>query len=191
MTTWLLLNSIGLAIVAAVLYLVLRQLGFVLRRVGPVSARSTPVGPRVGENLTSHIRDLMREGSGDKATLLVFVSDVCAICAAVKAGAETLAEAWKRDAQILLVYDCNHPDEEQPLRRLAPSLFVQRSIAMRTDVGVTFVPFAVVMDRKGLVIGKGLVNDISHLESLLELAQAKQADAARLAADVHSPAQPV
>jgi methylamine dehydrogenase accessory protein MauD len=191
MTTWLLLNSIGLAIVAAILYLVLRQLGFVLRRIGPVSARSTPVGPRIGENLTSHIRDLVRDGSGDKATLLVFVSDVCSICSSVKAGAEKLAEAWKRDAQILLVYDCNHPHEEQPLRKLTPALFVRRSLSMRTDVGVTFVPFAVVMDRDGLVIGKGLVNDISHLESLLELAQAKQAEASRLGSGVHSPAQPV
>ena len=42
MTTWLALNSLGLAAGSVVLYLLLRQLGYILRRVGPSGAPGTP-----------------------------------------------------------------------------------------------------------------------------------------------------
>jgi hypothetical protein len=55
-------------------------------------------------------------------------------------------------------------------------MFFKRACNMRERVGATFVPFAVATDRNGLVTGKGLVNEIAHLESLLEQAKSKAID---------------
>src|SRR5512145_193245 len=105
MTSWLLINSIGLAIVTFILYLVLRQLGFVLHRVGPPGARGGVDGPRIGENVRHAFPEAMTR-LRRRPKLIVFVSEACSICSVVKVGAHELAKAWRKDADILLVYDC-------------------------------------------------------------------------------------
>lgn len=168
MTIWLLLNSVGLAIVSAVLYLLLRQMGYVLRRVGPTGARGTPEGPRIGENLTHYMPELAAGRLRAKAKLIVFVSDACSICAEIKLGAEALAKAWRSDADILLVYDCESTMPDTDWKEIAPGLFSRRACNLRRQANATFVPFAIVTDTAGTVVNKGLVNEIGHLESLLE-----------------------
>src|SRR5690242_12135626 len=93
MMMWLLLNSVGLAGIAAVLFLVLRQIGFLLQRVGLSGARGTSEGPRIGENLAHYLPQL--RDSGKKAKLIVFGADSCSICSRVRSGAEELAKSWK------------------------------------------------------------------------------------------------
>lgn len=39
----------------------------------------------------------------------------------------------------------------------------------RTEAGVQSVPYGVCINEEGKVVGKGLVNNISHIESLLEI----------------------
>lgn len=180
MTTWLLLNSLALAAVSAVLYVVLRQLGFVLHRVGPTGARSTPEGPRIGENVSHYLPNVAEIESPRKARLIVFASDACSICAAIRSGAEELARSWRQDADILLIYDCENEGDASPLRRAAQGLFVMRDCHLRRSLGATFVPFGIVTDSAGTVVGKGLVNEIAHLESLLELERSKATDVAPL-----------
>jgi hypothetical protein len=105
MNTWLLLNSLGLAVVCAVMYLVVRQLGYVLHRVTPTGARSSPDGPRIGENVAHYFPEMSQETMRAKAKLIVFLSTECSICAVIRAGAEELSRTWKSDAHIFLVYD--------------------------------------------------------------------------------------
>lgn len=168
MTTWLILNSIGLATVGVVLYLLLRQMGYVLRRVGPTGARGTPEGPRIGENLTHYLPELGAGRRKEKAKLIVFVSEACSICAEIKSGAEDLAKAWRNEADILLVYDCEGASSDTPCKEVSRGLFSMRACNLRRQVGASFVPFAVITDSAGTVVNKGLVNEIGHLESLLE-----------------------
>jgi hypothetical protein len=173
MTLWLLLNSLALVLQGIVLYLVLRQIGFVLRRVTPVGARGTPEGPRIGENLAHHVPQIADGEFRAKAKLIVFVSNECSICKVIREDAVALARAWSRDAAIWLVYDCSDEGDASVLTRLSSGLHEMRSFHMRRDLGVTFVPFAIVVDRSGSVAGKGLVNEIGHMESLLELERSR------------------
>ena len=181
MTAWLILNSIGLVCVSAIVYLVLRQLGFVLNRVGPVGARSTTEGPRVGENVTHHFPELVSDGSHARSKLIVFVSDSCSVCKLIRNGAEELCKVWRRDADILLIYDATEEAGPTPLQRHSPGLFIKRDRDLRRSLGATFVPFGLVTDWSGNVVGKALVNEIAHLESLLELERAKRGSSSSVA----------
>jgi hypothetical protein len=173
MMTWLLLNSVGLAGIAAVLFLVLRQIGFLLQRVGLSGARGTAEGPRIGENLAHYLPQLQQRDSGKKAKLIIFGSDSCSICSRVRSGAEELAKSWKADADILLIYDCLEESDQTEFQRISTGLFFKRDCHLRRSLGATFVPFGIVTDPTGTVAGKGLVNEIGHLESLLELEKSK------------------
>lgn len=173
MMTWLCLNSVGLALVSLVLYFTLRQIGFVLIRVGPPGARVSPQGPRVGEHVGEHLAQLagmeLQPGAA-KARLLVFGADSCSICAPVKAAALDLARSWQRDADILIIYDCEPGAAPARVEKLGAGLYFTRDGELRRQLGVRSVPFAMMTDSSGVVLGKGLVNEIGHLESLLELA---------------------
>jgi methylamine dehydrogenase accessory protein MauD len=168
MTTWLFLNSLGLCLVALVLFLTLRQIGFVLQRVGPLGARGTSAGPRVGENVAHALPELFRERERNRAVLIVFGSMSCSICEQVKKAAEDLAPIWKKDADILLIYDCDKDNPASQMRQLVPGLYLKIACGLRESLAARFVPFGISVDRFGAVAAKGLVNEISQLESLLE-----------------------
>lgn len=185
MTMWLFLNSVGLAAVAFVLFLTLRQLGFVLNRVSPLGARGTSEGPRVGENLSNQLSFVFRESERAKALLIVFGSDSCSICAQVKIDAQELAKTWRTEADIVLIYDCSEQTDSTPMEELGKGVFFKREWELRRRCGATFVPFGIVTDRKGNVVGKGLVNEIGHLESLLEL-ERKERTTTRTEAETRS-----
>jgi methylamine dehydrogenase accessory protein MauD len=188
MTAWLSLNSIGLALVGAILYLVLRQLGFVLNRVGPVGARSTPEGPRIGENLMHHVPELGAVSSQSRSKLIVFVSDSCSVCKRIRSGAEELSRFWHHDADILLVYDAADESDQTRVQQISPGLFVKRDQDLRPRLGAMFVPFGIVTDRQGNVVSKALVNEIAHLESLLEAEREQRTAAANGTAGNSTPA---
>ena len=166
MTFWLALNSAGIVILGAVTFLILRQLGFVLQRAGPSGARMTNEGPRVGENVSPLFPAAATKNG--KSKLVVFLSDHCSVCKLVRAGAEPLAKVWKQDSEIYLVYDTESRDSETEFELIAPGLQVRRAFRLREALGASFVPFAAVMSPDGVVVGKALVNEIAHLESLLE-----------------------
>lgn len=185
MTAWLLLNSIGLALVSFILYLVLRQIGFVLHRLGPIGARGTDNGPRIGENVLHALPEALRR-MYRRPQLIVFVAEACSICAEVKAGARELARNWHKDADILLVYDCENTQHSPYFVEQAPGLHAMRDCNLRQALGVSFVPYGLVADRSGKVVGKGLVNEISHLESLLELERSKSGAPSVAVADMRT-----
>ncbi len=179
----MLLNSLGLAVVSVVLYLVLRQLGYMLRRITPSGARSSPDGPRIGENITPHIPEVA-QAAQRQSRLVVFVSRECSICAVVRAGAQELARTWRGETRIFLVYDGHDESDETEFFEVDPGIYEKRSFALRRALGASFVPFAFVTDGRGIVMGKGLVNEIGHLESLLEVARAKVEQPQMLAEDM-------
>lgn len=166
MIVWLAINSILILIVIGALFLTIRQVGILLNQVGPVGARGTPQGPRIGENITAHVSSL--GGTAPAGPILyVFASESCAVCASVRKGAEKLARFWSDRAAIRLVYD-EHPNSSS-IGSLAPGISLWHDPHLRRRLGVDLVPFAVMANAAGEVIGKGVVNDGSQLESLLEL----------------------
>jgi len=171
MTLWLALNSVAITMLGAVLFLVLRQLGFVLQRSGPVGARATTDGPRIGEGISPHFAPA---GVNDgKAKLIVFMSETCAICGLVRKGAEELARVWAREADVFLIYDCAEGGSTS-LTPIAPGLWLKKDPSLRHRLSVNLVPFAIVTNATAVVVSKGLVNDVTHLESLLEAEMVKR-----------------
>lgn len=180
MNLWMILNTLAIAILGGITFLVLRQLGFVLQRAGPVSARSTSEGPRIGENIASHFAPA--GVINGKANIILFMSETCSVCGFVRTGAEELARVWNRDADLFLVYDCGD-GEDTRLETNRSGLYVKKDSALRDRLGVNFVPFAAVTTESGTVVGKGLVNDVTHLESLLELEKTRRLSGAEMALD--------
>ena len=162
---WIALNSVTLALVVAVLYIMLRQLGFVLQRLGPVGARtSEEMAPRKGENIGFYVQDL-RSAEAAKPALYVFGSSSCVICAEVRQSLEHLSGFWASDVDMFMIYDEEPQDSVVDNRRIR----IVGGNGLRTRLGIQSVPFAVLTDETGVVVGRGIVNGISHLESLLEL----------------------
>jgi methylamine dehydrogenase accessory protein MauD len=169
MILWLCVNSISILVIGGVLYLTMRQVGILLNQIGPVGARQSSEGPRVGENILRHVASELPGAVTDELpALYVFGSESCAICKSVRRSLETLAPYWAGRAAMHLVYDAAPRVAEDRSHPRALRFWVTRKLRDKLDVKA--LPFAVMTDAHGDVLAKGLVNDISHVESLLERA---------------------
>lgn len=164
---WLTVNSLFIGVAFFTLFLLVRQVGILMGHLGPVGARQTRQGPRVGENVAAHIARHIGL-TFEQPTLLIFGSQSCAVCELVSAAAETLCRHWRSDARFVLVYD--EPDAAAPRLEDRLRFGVRRLTGdgLRQALDIKLLPFALMVDEEGLVVARGLVNDISHLESLLE-----------------------
>lgn len=170
MVTWLTVNSILIAVVAFVLYLTIRQVGVVLSYVGPIGARQLTNGPRIGENISVVLRaEHERLRVLRTPRLLVFGSKACSVCRHVRYACEQLAPVWRNAAEIVMIYDETIDDERSEPQNGRNGLQWLGDTNLRQRLDINTVPYAVAMDAEGTVIGKGLVNNASHVESLLEL----------------------
>jgi methylamine dehydrogenase accessory protein MauD len=169
MKTWLIINSVGLLITATMLYLTIRQVGLILGRLGPIGARSSAdVGPRVGENLSPLLSHMDLPIKNGKPTLYIFGSDSCGICTRIKPAAASLMKYWAAKSNIVMLYDPASKNSQTKQESKDGDVPIYRG-DVRQSVGIPMVPFAVMANPAGVVLGKGLVNEMSHLESLLEL----------------------
>jgi methylamine dehydrogenase accessory protein MauD len=162
MSTWTLLNTVGIVVLSAIMVLVLRQLGLILATIGPVGARELNVGPRIGENVISSLSSIGNYDSAS-ATLLVFVSNTCPICTKLLADMGGLARHWAEQVQTIFVYD------EERNTQSDKNVLITCSEGLREKLGIPVVPYGVMSDENGVVLGHGLVNTASQIESLLEL----------------------
>jgi hypothetical protein len=171
MTVWLVCNSIAILLLAAVLFLTLRQVGFMLTQLGPVGARtSDDQAPRLGENIGYQIAALdsaLRKPI--RPILYLLLTHSCAACKTVRAAAGELARHWSNSVDIVVIYDSPRGSGDPISRTLIREGLVEYTASFREQLGVRLVPFGIRTDQNGTVIGRGLVNDVSHVESLLEL----------------------
>ncbi len=168
MIIWMTINSAAIAILAGLLYLTIRQVGILLAHVGVVGARQAEwdQGPRVGENLTYYIDRLENLGLVRKGPVLyLFGTDACNVCKQVRNSAIALGNHWAKFADIYFVYD----GRQVVASKEGVGVFFCRDDELRQQLGVDSVPYGIMVDAKGIVLGHGLVNAIGHVESLLEL----------------------
>lgn len=170
MYLWSLINSCLLAIELLVLYLVIRQIGVLASFVGPLSARSTEgdTGPRIGENISIQIANaaIINNEAMTKPLLLLFLSSSCSVCRVVREGARSLYSVWKRDVDFCGVYDA---DDRKRMGLGEDMSFNVVFSELRLKLGVGVLPYGIVVLPDGTVLGRGLLNHSSHIESLLEL----------------------
>jgi hypothetical protein len=150
---WLLVVVLSVVVVALA-----RQVGTLHLRLGPRGALEVDAeGPALGEappprpaGLDGGGRAVL--GGPGAPRLVLFVSPTCPICEEVKPSVPAAASSAGLSAQ--LVHD---PDAERWWN-------------------VPGTPFAVVLDRTGVVLAKGTVNNLEQLEGLVDTAERREAD---------------
>ncbi len=172
MTAWLFLNSIFIVGLLIVQYLTLRQVGAMLVRLGPIGARSDEsAGPRRGECLATQLEAIRGQlAPSPTDVLLLFGTASCSICQEVLGSAEHLAAYWARTVHLVYIYD--EVATTLPATPTSRLVVIFDGWRLRESLGIDSVPFGVRVDGQDRVLGKGLVNAASHIESLLELTSA-------------------
>ncbi|HSB09066.1 MAG TPA: thiol-disulfide isomerase [Blastocatellia bacterium] len=171
---WLVVALLLLAVFALA-----RQVGLLHRRMGPAVARTENEGPSIGETIQK-VKVVNFEGremtvGGDRTlpTLFVFLSATCPTCLEL---APALRSIWKSDRNSLeLVMVTVDSDAHVNRNFIARNklwgipLVVSQSLALQ--LGVFSPPYGVLIDAQGLVLAKGVVNHLEHLESLIDAAR--------------------
>lgn len=192
---WLLVVAEGVILVALA-----RQIGVLHTRLGPTGARMINAGPTVGDVAPAlEGTDLssgrpLRLGAGrGKQTLLLFITPTCPSCGEMMPSLRTLAHSESMILDLILIgpekdMEANRAFIRQ--HRLTNIPFMASTEAhTRYQIGIT--PYGILLDADFRVQAKGLVNNMTHLESLLNAADLGHAsiqsffqaeEAARLAA---------
>lgn len=161
-----------LALLVAVFALA-RQIGVLYERVAPMGALVMDNGPKVGaaspvfaltdlEGLSVNIGT-----PSPQSTLLFFLSPTCPVCKKLLPILKSAAATEKRWLSVVLASDGDEAEQRAFIRRARLEAF---SYVLSTPLGVTYqvskLPYAVLLDERGIVRAKGLVNSREQLESL-------------------------
>lgn len=165
------------AVVIALLVVVFalaRQVGILFERVAPMGALMTDAGPKVGEAsprfdlMTLDGKPLAIGGASPRNTLVFFLSTTCPVCKKLLPVLKSMRNAEGRSLDIVLASDGEHAAHQAFHKAAGIDDF---PYVLSPDLGMTYrinrLPFAVLLDREGIVRGKGLVNSREQLESLM------------------------
>lgn len=167
---------IAFVVLAFATFALTRQIGILHERVAPLGALMMDGGVDVGEAAPSFaVRDM--EGRpvtvggarpDGRGQLLLFVSPTCPVCKKLLGIVRSFARSEGRQLDIVLVGDGEREAQQRMLREHqleGVTCVIAPEIGMRLQVGK--LPYAVLIDERGIVRAKGLVNSREHLESLL------------------------
>jgi methylamine dehydrogenase accessory protein MauD len=181
MTTTLIISNIILWVLVLVLvtvvYALVRQVGVLYERVAPAGALMSGKGLKTGElapvfelqTLTGEALRIGGERSDDKSTLLFFLSPTCPICKTLLPVLQAMRKSEAGWLDIVLASDGDEDEHRQWLKKqqleswpyvLSPQLGMTMQVAK--------LPFAALIDEKGILCARGLVNSREHIESLFE-----------------------
>lgn len=168
--------STGALLVLAILqvWLVVRlakAIGTFYQRIGEQGALVTAAGPAIGSRLpvmevVTEQGDAVSLWTPGRQTLLLFVSGRCPLCKDVQRGLPSLLKHETDLSVRILTYD-----EEELDRPPVSAVPVMRNSRVLKELSIWQFPFAVLVGPTGTVSGKGLVNSLSHVESLLFAAE--------------------
>ncbi len=166
-------------VLAAMVWVLLRQVGVLYERVAPVGALMDSAGPQVGEpgftitapNLNG---DAVRVSAGEgRAQLVFFLSPTCPVC---KQLLPVLASAREDEKSWLDVVLASDGDAAKQREFIHANGLADFPYVLSTELGMAYrvqrLPFAVLTDRNGVVRAKGLVNNREQLESLFNVLDA-------------------
>ncbi len=171
MLLFLFLVALGLILAFFVLA---RQVGILFERIAPMGAMVSDHGPKVGERsptfaLSSLTGDeTVTIGSArDKALLVFFLSPTCPICKKLLPILRSVRDSESDWMDIVLASD---GEEEKHRRFIANAGLSDFPYVISTELGLGYrvarLPFAVLLDKEGVIRAKGLVNSREQLESL-------------------------
>ena len=177
----LLISNIVLWVVVAALGVVVfalaRQVGVLYERIAPAGALMISQGPEVGELAPEFTLETIGGAQlnlggvpiSGKSTLLFFLSPTCPVCNTLLPVLRSIRESEQSWLDVVLASDGDRDAQEKFIgeKKLEDFPYV-----LSTDLGMAYqvakLPFAVLIDEKGILRGKGLTNNREHLESLFE-----------------------
>ena len=164
---------------AGVVFVMLRQIGVLYERVAPIGAMVDSAGPKVGEAAPAMTLESLTGGAvaigpaqvgahePARGTLVFFLSTTCPVC---KKLIPALADIRTAEGGWLDVVLASDGDETRHRAFIDAAGLGDFPYVLSSDLGMTFriqkLPYAVLIDRDGVVRAKGLVNSREQLESL-------------------------
>jgi methylamine dehydrogenase accessory protein MauD len=173
---WLLLIVLSFVVVALA-----RQIGTLHLRLGPRGALEIDTeGPPLDESPEpAELADLMGRrvaiaGPG-RPQLLLFVSPGCMVCEQVLPSLGAVANAGELSPVVLTDVDAHETARSYARKTIDAPIVPAPEIVQAYDVPGT--PYAVIIDRLGVVRAKGTVNNLEQLEGLIDTARRRAIEA--------------
>ncbi|MFJ1260204.1 methylamine dehydrogenase accessory protein MauD [Cupriavidus sp. CuC1] len=154
-------------------YALARQVGILFERVAPMGALVIDAGPRVGEALPPFALQDVRGGpvavggAQARSTLLFFLSPTCPVCKKLLPVLKSMQASEAGWLRVVLASDGEQPEHLAFLRQAGLEAFpyvLSPELGMHLQIGK--LPYGVLMDERGTLRAKGLVNSREQLESL-------------------------
>jgi len=165
-----------LALSAVVLALT-RQLGVLHQRIAPAGALMLNRGLTVGEpapvlELAALDGRELRVGlarDDGRSTLLLFVSPSCPVCKSLLPAVKSSRRDERSWMDVILASDGDSAAQREFVRTQGlEGIPYVVSAALGLAYQVSRLPFAALLDERGVLRARGLVNSREHLESLFE-----------------------
>jgi methylamine dehydrogenase accessory protein MauD len=165
---WLLMLGVIVA-----LWALARQVGILYERVAPMGALITDAGPKLGEAAPRFELPALSGarvqigGERAKSQLLFFLSPTCPVCKKLLPVLKSSAQAEGDWLDVVLASD---GEATQHLTFYGEAKLNQFPYLLSPDLGMTYrvsrLPYAVLIDERGIIRAKGMINTREHLESL-------------------------
>jgi methylamine dehydrogenase accessory protein MauD len=166
---------IAVAVLAVVVFALVRQIGVLHQRIAPVGALMIGAGPKTGEtaplleleDLAGATLRIGGENASGRSTLLFFLSPTCPICESLLPAIRAARRSERHWLDFVLASD---GDLQAQRRFVAGHDLGDFAYVVSAQLGLTYqvgkLPYAVLIDERGTLRARGLVNSREHLESL-------------------------
>jgi methylamine dehydrogenase accessory protein MauD len=168
------LHTILILVLAVIVFGLTRQIGILHERLAPMGALVGSQGPEVGhmapilsvKSISNEPIQIGGPAATGRSRLLMFVSATCPVCKKLLPIAKSFAAG--ENLQVILIGD---GDVDEQRRMIEEHGLQALPYLIAPEVGMAFqvgkLPYAVLIDREGVIRAKGLVNSREHLESLV------------------------
>jgi methylamine dehydrogenase accessory protein MauD len=176
MTSLMISNALLWVLVLAVivaLWALARQVGILYERIAPMGALMTDAGPKLGEAAPRFELPALNGarvavgGERSRSQLLFFLSPTCPLCKKLLPVLKSSAQAEQAWLDVVVASD---GDATQHLAFYGQAGLQQFPYLLSAELGMAYrvsrLPYAVLLDEKGVIRAKGLVNSREQLESL-------------------------
>ena len=164
-------------VLSAVVLALVRQVGVLHERIAPAGALMLKGGPRVGEvapvmelaDLEGRTYRVGGERADGRSTLLLFVSPGCPVCKSLLPAVKSSRKDERGWLDVILASDGDIGEQREFVRAQGLEgipYVVSAALGLAHQVGR--LPFAALVDERGILRARGLVNSREHLESLFE-----------------------
>jgi methylamine dehydrogenase accessory protein MauD len=164
-------------VLAGVVLALVRQVGVLHERIAPAGALMLQRGLVVGDpapvvevaDLNGHPHRVGSARSDERSTLLLFVSPSCPVCKSLLPAVKSSRSDERGWMDVILASDGDVAEQREfvAAQGLEGIPYVV-STALGLAYQVSRLPFAALLDEKGVLRARGLVNSREHLESLFE-----------------------